>query len=309
MTPLESLLEELRHPAVRECAWAVGAPPLMTQVSQWDFTVLDEEWFDRELLERWDWFMALDADPSPLLARLEGASHLLGKRFETLLQFYFEAHPSWQILQAGWPVQDPASGATAGEFDFILKDLRTGRTLHLEVACKFYLAAANASTWAVFKGPNARDTLVGKMDKLLDQIHFSSHPAAAQALSSARIRIDDRALLLKGGLFHHLSTVRNAARPRHAHRRYLTGWWIHRSEWPQLLGRGGNVVVVQLPKAAWLGGRSSDVLNAPPDRPTHCARMLAHDPDPANWIELDRGFIVPDSWPEIPRQARPLQQK
>lgn len=295
---LSEMLPMLRTPEVRELAWAVGAAPLMAQHKSWPFTVLDNQWFDRELALRWPWLKALDSAPQPLLEALTAAPKLLGKRFEALLAFHFEAHPDFEILRAGWVVKDVESGGTAGEFDFVLRNLRTGRIWHLEVACKFYLAARNTSSWSAFKGPNARDTLEGKMHKLVRQLALSEHPAAAAALSAARMRIDDRVLLMKGGLFHHLDDIPRARSPLHAHPNYPSGWWIRRREWSHLLDRSGNAAIVALPKTAWMGGPGGTVLASPPERPTFCARMLMLTEDPRDWIELDRGFVVPDVWPD-----------
>jgi hypothetical protein len=290
-------LARLKTPEVRHLLWAVGSAPLMVQHKSFPFSVLNEDWFDEQVIRCWPLFEALDQQPVNLLSVLADGPQLLGKRFERLLAFFFDAHPDFEVVQQGWSIQGPGKSGTVGEFDFILKALRTGEIWHMEVACKFYLAARNAASWAVFKGPNPRDTLAGKMDKLVQQLALSDHPVARKTLQDQRIRIDQRVLLMKGGLFHHLSNIPRAHPPLHAHPRYPAGWWIHRGEWQQLLDHSGAAEVYVLPKPDWMGGFCREKLDAPPVRPALCARAFPNPMPGEPPIELDRGFIVPDSWP------------
>ena len=292
-------LGQIRTPEVRHLVWALGSPPLMTQHKSWPFSLLDEDWFERTLARRWPWLMALDDSPEPLLEHLAKGPQLLGKRFERLLAFYFQADPEFKVLHAGWPIHasGKGKGGTIGEFDFLLKHLPSGQTWHLEVACKFYLAERNSASWATFKGPNAQDTLSGKMDKLVQQLALSDRPEAAAALSAEHIRVDERVLLLKGGLFHHISDIHRAKPPLHAHKNYPTGWWIRQGEWEQLLADSGAARIFSLSKPDWMGGPSGDLLTEPPKRPGLCARAFPAPDGLSPRVELDRGFIVPDKWP------------
>lgn len=295
---LTERLARMRTPEVRHLLWAIGSAPLMVQHKSFPFSVLSDRWFDDEVARCGDMFAALDAQPQELIAALENGPQLLGKRFERLLGFFFQAHPDFEVLHQGWAIQGQGKTGTVGEFDFILRALRTGEVWHMEVACKFYLAARNASSWAVFKGPNPRDTLSRKMDRLVQQLALSERPAAAAALQAERLRIDQRVLLMKGGLFHHLSDIPRARPPLHAHPRYPAGWWIHRREWQQLLDHSGSADLYALPKPDWMGGECREKLEAPPLRPTLCARAFPNTFPGEAPIELDRGFIVPDSWPD-----------
>ena len=294
---LAERMAQLQTPEVRHLLWAVGSAPLMVQHKSYPFSVLGDQWFDEQVALCWDRFEAWDKQPAELLAALANGPQLLGKRFERLLAFFFEAHPDFEILQQGWAIQGEGKAGTVGEFDFILRALRSGEVWHMEVACKFYLAARNASSWSVFKGPNPRDTLARKMDKLVQQLALSERSAAAAALQAERLRIDQRVLLMKGGLFHHLSDIPRARPPLHAHPHYPAGWWVHRCEWQQLLDHSGAAEIYELPKPDWMGGFCGQKLEGPPARPTLCARAFPNPAPGEPPIELDRGFIVPDSWP------------
>lgn len=296
---LPKKLRQLRTREVRHLAWAVGSAPLMNQHKQCPFSILDENWFEKQLEQRWAWILELDASPEPLVEAMATAPQLLGKRFECLLHFFFDHHPDFELIRAGWPIRSEATGQTIGEFDFILKGLRTGQIWHLEVACKFYLASENVTQWKAFKGPNAQDTLALKMDKLVQQLSRSDEPDVAHQLQRHRIRIDERVLLMKGAIFHHLNDLTRARKPLYAHPNYTAGWWIHEREWRHLLAHSGSAKIHRLDKADWMGGLPAEQLIDAPVRPTLCARVLPGPEDSTRMTELDRGFVVPDAWPEL----------
>ncbi len=57
---------------------------------------------------------------------------------------------------------------TVGEIDFIIREHASGQVIHLELAYKFYLFDPSVSDNQIecWIGPNRRDTLAGKLDKL-----------------------------------------------------------------------------------------------------------------------------------------------
>lgn len=89
----------------------------------------------------------------------------LGKRMESFFQFYVEHFSDYRTLAHN--VQIQGTSATVGEIDFLLEENSTAQVLHVELVYKFYLYEPSIqdelSKWI---GPNRRDTLVKKLDRL-----------------------------------------------------------------------------------------------------------------------------------------------
>lgn len=123
----------------------------------------------------------------------------IGHQFEFYLNHFFQWSPEWNIILHHH--QFHTNGHTIGELDFLLKQTRTGALIHLETAVKFYLeyGIGDHLSWI---GPNPKDTLRKKTDKLFQQqLKLTSHPEVASFLSSITTAPIHPKLLLKTQLF------------------------------------------------------------------------------------------------------------
>lgn len=96
---------------------------------------------------------------------LDASKLPLGKYAEKLLQIFFEQHPSFQLLAHN--IQLVKDKETVGEIDFLLHDLKNEKHIHLEFALKFYLKT-RCKGKEIFIGPNVKDTLGRKCQKLIN---------------------------------------------------------------------------------------------------------------------------------------------
>lgn len=295
--------------AIRELAWVVGSEPLLFDASE--SHLLPPEFFQSAWQERLDWLRAMDDSPEQLAhlhAHLESGSNRLGKRFERLIEFWFEHHPHWTIQQSNWVISD--SERTLGEFDLIALNEETGEQWHFELACKFYLSTRPSKNWRDWKGTNVQDDLQQKMDKLNQQVQLSDHPAAQERLQTHGITIQRRATWLKGWFFHHFRDMNHPIQPRLAHRHCNVGWWCTQSEWRQWMSPSAGDWL-ELSSLEWLQPvhsiqhapmKSTQLLerwdNHPFDRHQMLAQVIHSE---GKFIEVSRGFVVHDHWPALSR--------
>jgi len=297
----------LRHAHVRALAWLLDAPDLLDPAApQWQGQLATLGPVGGAVA---DWLAALDQQPAALEAALgQHQQTRLGKYAEQLMAFYFAAQG--QLHAHGLQVRATRND-TVGEFDFLL---RAGAGLqHLEFATKFYLLDASVtSDFSGLVGPNLADTLGAKMRKIFQQqLTLSNHPAA-QALLPAPV-ISAQALV-KGWLFYppQVAPRMSGISATHCH-----GYWTTRSAAWQLQGEA----FVLLPRLQWLAparlplasaGASlvldkSELLLALDDHQAQSRApvMVAHLVEQGDGlVEVRRGFVVPDAWPEQATQRR-----
>lgn len=295
---------ELKNPHTRALAWLLDAPDLLDVMApRWQGKIaqLPSHAGDDAL----DWLLQLDAAPQALEAFL-GVHRLtrLGRYAENLLAWYFR---HLGVLVAHGVQVRAGKEETIGEFDFLLQ--RDGALVHWEFATKFYLlysddpALAGLQQTDYFIGPNLSDTLGKKIRKILDrQLLLGSHPAAQpflpQPLSAAQA-------LMKGWLFYRRgeapALLQAGVSPQHCR-----GWWCTAGE---LAAHVGEAVAI-IPRIAWMApvrlsgeqGLSVDAVRqvllqefARDSMPVMVAGLRRHGDE---WLESERGFVVPDQWPQ-----------
>lgn len=91
---------------------------------------------------------------------------MLGKQAEAMFEYILKQSKRYKLLAAN--VQIQGTQETLGELDYLIFDTITNNTLHIELACKFYLfddglGPTFESKWI---GPNRKDTLQEKLDKV-----------------------------------------------------------------------------------------------------------------------------------------------
>lgn len=301
-----------KHQCVRDFAWVIASPPLLKNSS--DFCrpwFLEKSMFDNEYEILKPLLHKLDDDPSPLINHIENRNtRLLGKYFETLVEFWLINSPGKELLAANVQVEE--NHFTIGEIDFIYRDLLTGEIIHLEAAGKFYMSSENISRCDSFIGPNTNDNLGRKLDKLLNgQVKLSQNGSAKSLLN--KLGINGKitpAVLLKGYLFYHADDLygNNITLPEHAEPKHRKGWWIRQSEKEKFFSGDKHWIILE--RSKWIspvyGNDYGEVLTSSQllkklstyfTDNTYPLIIIEVDHSDNMIIENTRGFIVDDMWP------------
>ena len=270
------------------------------------YHTLNDKWIEDLLEESESFLFNLDLNPAPLQQWIEARpSRLLGIRFESMLGFFFENHPRFKILANN--VQLKNGNQTVGEIDFIVNDLTHNRTLHMEVACKFYLSSKSSNQWDLWLGPNPQDTLKIKMNKLVDQLSITTRNWGKEYLKSQKFGNPEPTLLMKGAFHHHYSLLGNAKQPKFSNPKYNTGWWCHKKELKAL--NNARIRWAELGKGSWLCPQirvfdetldfefMEKVIDDHFSRSKRSILLTCLFEEDGFWIEHSRGFVVGDEWP------------
>lgn len=126
----------------------------------------------------------------------------LGKLVEQFVFQQLELDPAYIILAENIQVQD--GKRTIGELDALL--LYGNKPIHLEIIYKFYLYDPNESTseLAHWIGPNRKDSLLHKLDKLKEkQLPLLYHPKTQLLLADLGLTVTEinQQVLFKAQLF------------------------------------------------------------------------------------------------------------
>jgi len=195
-----------RQPAVRDLAFALASPPLL---SHWPtefaphrtIELLDDPFWQSHFQRYLPRLRALDDDPTELnqsLAKLP--SSRLGIRFEALLSFWLNDHSGhwhdFELLAKNIQLKDEKR--TIGEVDFIIENKLTHEIEHWELSLKFYLGDGSLQPYE-WRGLNDRDTFGRKIKHTLqrqfnvDCIHLPEW---------GETTIHKRVAIFKGRLFY-----------------------------------------------------------------------------------------------------------
>lgn len=121
MTLLTELLDELHHPAVRDLAWTLLAPPLLRRTPEPQRHPLAASRWRQEPERLAAWLREQERQPQHLAAWLaQWPRQRLGLYYEHLWQFALEQAPDVRLIAANLPVRD--GGHTLGELDLLLRD-------------------------------------------------------------------------------------------------------------------------------------------------------------------------------------------
>lgn len=280
---------------VRDLAWVLQSPPLLARKDR-DVHWPGPDWFESAYNDFQDPLRSLDRDPTPLRQLLATRKdHRLGSYFETLLQYWLRNNARYRLLHANLPIRNREK--TLGEFDLIVYDELTCKTLHWEVAVKFYLGTGDTARPENWWGPARHDRLDLKTNHLLThQGRLSALPEAQALLAEKGLSIDATWLFMKGRLFYpHAAghTAPHGAEPAHLH-----GYWLPAARLRQL-PEGPWLV---LDKSRWLAPVRLTDGNSLPRRalidwwrshPQPHPRCIATANEAG---ETARVFVVPDAW-------------
>ena len=306
-------IDSCRNPYVRDLAWILASPPLITLSSGIDNLPVDT-----------DWLTQLDSNPEHLMAHLADKNlRMLGPYFEALWAYYLKYHPGNQLLQQNLQVFE--GDKTLGEFDFIYRHPLSGHYFHLEVAVKYYLGVPGGSQAALdpsestsleqWIGPGTRDRLDLKVNRLIEhQSRLSSHPAGKAVLQRHGILHASPQISLLGYLFYPCG--QDFGPPESANERHNKGIWVHYAQLAQFLN-GENWWGI-LDKPHWLAPvlRKKDELLTGQQLHENVRRHFATDKRPllisafsqvsgaiqpqasqTVYQSSELVFIVPNGWP------------
>ncbi|PKV50408.1 hypothetical protein ATE84_2465 [Aquimarina sp. MAR_2010_214] len=105
-----------------------------------------------------------DISPNTLEINIRD-NEVLGKRIEHYFEYCIINSDHYEVIAKN--IQIYQDKITIGELDFLIKDHRDNKTLHIEIVYKFYLhdpsIEGELQQWI---GPNRKDTLLQKIEKL-----------------------------------------------------------------------------------------------------------------------------------------------
>ncbi len=288
---------DFKQPCVRDLAWVIASPPLVSG------SFNQARWWNRQqcLKEFHDCLpalQALDKKPQPLIDHLNLIkSKRLGLYFEGLVSFWLSfISPNYRLLAHNIQLFETLEKGkhTLGEIDFIIQEIKTAKTIHLEVAVKFYLGTVPLEDTYHWFGTNTKDQLGRKLDHLKQlQTQLSKiHPELLD------FNIDERHCLLKGRLFYPQGLDQAPAGISKAH---LRGRWLYASQ------NCHDQLLIPLDKNNWLAELNhaeikqqlakqapNKLFNNEPARAT-CYSITAKDKR-EKYRELERLFILPDDF-------------
>ena len=310
---LHDLPRTLRQPVVRDLAWVILSPPLLSSPPCPQRHPLSAScwWQQPGLLA--DWLRRQDQDSNALHAWLARSSvRRLGLYYERLWQFALQASPDVEVLAANLPIRQ--RGHTLGELDLLLRDAQGVH--HLELAIKLYLGLDHAhdqapSNWL---GPGSHDRLDIKLDHLSrHQLPLSGRDEALPCLTPLNIGLPQAALWLSGYLFYPWRSHIDA--PQGSNPAHLRGRWVHQQDWDEFSARQPGGRWQALARHSWLSParvETDQLWTAehfqhwrqvlPRDAQ---AQLLVHLEADAEgiWQERERVFLVNDTWPDTASKA------
>lgn len=193
----------------KQCVGFLNTPPLWVNdqfgISQFTFPEIDFSHFRVQ----------------PLTKKLR-----LGHQMEQIFKQLIDSCPSHDILLHNLPVKREKQ--TLGEIDFIIKDTRTQKTIHVELTYKFYIIDLDISE-PIHRlvGPNRRDMFFTKMEKIKnEQFQLLHTPEGKDALTGYHITTDHllHKACYKAQLFSPYGTANPAIRPLNT--ACICGYWL-----------------------------------------------------------------------------------
>lgn len=183
-------------------------------------------------------FSHLKEQETPLELPIIPVNTVLGKRAEYFYQFCIEQSLNYDLIAANVQINVP--GKTIGELDYIIKEIKTGTILHIELVYKFYCYDPNSSEQSSYLnenqnrelsryvGPNKRDNFVYKFDRLVNhQLPLLYHPATLQEL--APLDLDMKAVKQRVCFLAHIFIPRDLWQHdfKYINKRSISGYYMN----------------------------------------------------------------------------------
>lgn len=304
---LADLPNRLQHPQVRDLAWTILSPSLLSEAPRCQRNPLAASRWNNEPGLLADWLLRQDAEPSILHAWLSlHSTRRLGLYYERLWQYALSQAPDVQLLAANLPIRQ--NGSTLGELDLLFCDAQGVH--HLELAVKFYLGLASddGSQHSHWLGPGSHDRLDLKLAHMCQhQLPLCTQPATLAVLAELTGRPVQSSFWLGGYLFQ--PWPQSCTPPLGANPHHLHGRWVRQADWPIYEAEKPGAVWQPIERGAWLAAARvaaaqrwdassfADWLASGPAATR--AQLLARlEPDASGvWLEQERVFLVADDWP------------
>ena len=247
------ILNQFKHRTVRDLAWVIASPPLVSGF------IADVLWWNDEdcLSEFADCLIELkklDKHPKPLVDHLANLKNKkLGSVFEGLISFWLSISPNYQEKLNN--IQIIEDKHTYGELDFIIEEITSGKIIHLEVAVKFYLGSEPLADPYRWFGTTIQDQLGKKVDHLRTHQTQLTKKYPDQLKHYFNKPIDERHCIVKGRLFY----------PENSHRspKNLSLADSHlRGSWSYLNDTEISNTLIKINKSHWLAEFSNEDIQA-----------------------------------------------
>ncbi len=297
-----------KQQVINDLAWLIQSPSLLN--NKLGFVMSDEE--SRNLYQEIEPEMIKwDENPSVLPDQIINPQPYVGDYFENLIAFWLSKRADIEhILQRKVVMED---NRTIGEFDFLFHHRRLKQSYHWEVAVKFYLYFESEKD-VIFYGPNSRDQLSIKSEKMLNQQIMLSKKSAAKKIINHYPTALLPQIVLKGYLFYPTQLWQTSIPklPDYISRNHLKGWWTYANN-PNIPQHHTDSNWLILNKPFWLAieartGINNAVLTYDDlqdrikehfqcsQKPLHLAEVMQNSRN--EQIECSRGFVVPANWPQ-----------
>lgn len=247
--------------------------------------------------------LKLDSELSAasLIAGLEANSkfkfektHRLGVYFEQLWNHLVSTGNDLELVAQN--LQVIIDKHTFGEFDSIIK--QNDKTIHCELAVKFYLQIGSGDKLSDWVGPNLKDRFDDKHQRLFaHQLALSDKPEIMQWLKEKAISIDGKRLLTKGRLFYPYQDFiqKNFNFPQEVNPGHSKGFWISYIELDSLLS-STDYHWYQLPRFYWLAEIEQIDEQLLSVETSFTGFSLQKIVALEEGQEVMRGFVVNDDW-------------
>jgi hypothetical protein len=311
------LIHSFDSTAVRDLAWSLLSPPLLSeQLCSWPTLLQEKE-------EIRDWLRQQAAAPTSLETHLsERPTRRLGLYFESLWSFFLRHYEGVELLAEN--LQIHRQKRTLGEFDYVYRERRSQRLVHMELAVKFYLGVPTAeqqspSPWHQWIGPSCRDRFDLKLNKLLTrQTRLAEIPEGREALDSLGVRGEEVQMWVGGVLFQPSpSLFADFPLPVDTWPLLQTGYWTRWSDFVASFDEFPDTWRWELlERLRWLAPPSHPASHSPGSLPSALWELLDKWKQPVQvmamkeqggrWWEAQRWFVTPDSWPDPSILVEPL---
>ncbi|MFV8570578.1 DUF1853 family protein [Marinobacter sp. SBS5] len=293
-------LHRFKTPTIRHLAWLCEAPQLLASpISFHPMEFLPGDYLST--LTHWD--NNPEAAPSRLIAPMEKR---LGHYVERLYEVMLSDLMGWEVVLKNQQIRTEKQ--TLGELDFLLRNPVSGELEHHEIAVKYYLGVPAANEPTLWYGPNARDRLDLKTNHMLShQSQMTQRPETRSVLAELGIQETIKPRIFMPGYLFYPSEVAGTL-PDTVPDDHLTGKWRYAAD----LDTEDTSRWVRLNKPHWIGPWNQ---KGKPDANAARATLqwveaesvpalfaeMVWQAELSCWVEADRWFVVPSSWPQSRR--------
>ncbi|MFS4468346.1 DUF1853 family protein [Maribacter sp. 2210JD10-5] len=198
---------------LEQCLGFISTPPLWINeqfnIIQFKFPEIDLAQFE----------------PQPIPTKIR-----LGHQMEHIFKQLLEYSPDYEVLLHNLPIK--SGKQTLGEIDFILKEKRTQKLIHVELTYKFYIINPKISEPVhQLMGPNKRDMFFTKMEKIKNH-QFTLLHSKEGSKALAKVGVDQQKIehqtCYKALLFEPYRSNAISIRPLNTD--CIMGYWLRFSE-------------------------------------------------------------------------------